>query len=51
MLFNSYVFVFGFLPVTFLVFLALARYARPRAALGWLASRRSWLPRRRRSSR
>ena len=36
MLFNSYIFVFGFLPVTFLVFLVLARYARPRAALGWL---------------
>ncbi len=36
MLFNSYIFIFCFLPLTFLVFLALAHYARPRAALGWL---------------
>ena len=36
MLFNSYAFILGFLPVTFFVFFAVARKSH-RAAAGWLA--------------
>jgi len=37
MLFNSYGFIFAFLPVALLGFFALGRYASPRVALGWMA--------------
>jgi len=38
MLFNSYVFIFGFLPVTLLGFFWLARAANQRLALAWLVA-------------
>jgi len=36
MLFNSYGFIFAFLPLTFLVYLGVGPYLPRRAALGWL---------------
>jgi alginate O-acetyltransferase complex protein AlgI len=36
MLFNSYVFLILFLPLTLLGFLGLARWTGRRAAVGWL---------------
>jgi alginate O-acetyltransferase complex protein AlgI len=36
MLFNSHVFLFAFLPLTWLVFRALAGHSRTRLAVGWL---------------
>src|SRR5687768_17165590 len=36
MLFNSYVFIFGFLPVVWIAFFAIGRFSRA-AASGWLA--------------
>ena len=38
MLFNSYVFIFAFLPVTALVFFALGKLATARAAVAWLVA-------------
>ena len=36
MLFNSYIFIFAFLPFTFVVYRYLSRHAAPSAALNWL---------------
>jgi len=36
MLFNSYVFIFAFLPITFLIFFGLSRFRLVKAALIWL---------------
>lgn len=36
MLFNSYEFIFAFLPLTLLVFFLLGRYEKPRVAIAWL---------------
>ena len=38
MLFNSYEFIFGFLPICLGVFFALGRYTDVRVALGWLVA-------------
>jgi len=40
MLFNSYAFIFGFLPIVFLGFYRIARYSRY-VASAWLAA--AWL--------
>lgn len=37
MLFNSYVFIFGFLPLTLIIFFTLSRFRLTRLAIAWLA--------------
>nr|MDJ0520033.1 MBOAT family protein [Trichodesmium sp. MO_231.B1] len=38
MLFNSYVFIFGFLPLTLIIFFALTKFALIKAAKVWLTA-------------
>ena len=38
MLFNSYPFIFLFLPVTLVLFMVLGRFGLQRAAIGWLVA-------------
>ncbi|WP_051045178.1 hypothetical protein [Kamptonema formosum] len=37
MLFNSYVFIFGFLPITIIVFFSLCKFHLIKGAIWWLA--------------